>query len=248
MAEVVPTRRQRVRDATIDEITSVAGELVAREGAAGLSLRAVARTMGMAPSALYRYYPSRDALLTALIVEAYDSVGQAVEDAVAAAPRDRSCSAILAATHAFRSWAVRHPHEFGLIYGTPVPGYTAPAQIETPAMRTPTALLALLRKALDDEILRLPLTDDELPPSLTGPLQEVVEHKNHAFSRVAVAAAMQFWAMMLGLVSSALFGHLPEPLGTGDDAAFFDFVIRRNLLAIGVLPESLDRSVSPIPS
>jgi len=103
----------------------VARDLMARDGNSSLNLRAVAREMGITPSALYRYYPSRDAILTALIVEAYDQVGEAVEHAIGAAPADRTATRILAGVHAFRRWAVDHPHEFGLIYGTPVPGYRA---------------------------------------------------------------------------------------------------------------------------
>ena len=116
------SRRQRLRDATTEEIKQVARDLMAREGTSSLNLRAIARAMGITPSALYRYFPSRDAILTALITDAYDAVGDSVEDAIAAAPVDRTSTAILAGVHAFRRWALDHPQEFSLIYGGPVPG------------------------------------------------------------------------------------------------------------------------------
>jgi len=119
------TARARVRAELTAEIVAAASEELAEVGAASLSLRAVARRLGMAPSALYRYFPSRDSLLTALIVEAYESVGAAAEGAAAQAPggpMDRW----LAVCRAVRAWAGAHPHQWALIYGSPVPGYAAP--------------------------------------------------------------------------------------------------------------------------
>src|SRR4051794_35102540 len=128
MSSATVSRRQRQRDATVEEIKSVARDLMAREGTSSLNVRAVAREMGMTASALYRYFSNRDAILTALIRDAYDAVGEAVENALAQAPRDRSATAVLAGLHAFRRWALDHPQEYGLIYGTPVPGYEAPPE------------------------------------------------------------------------------------------------------------------------
>jgi AcrR family transcriptional regulator len=254
MTGAVPTTtwRQRARDATTEEITSVARELVARDGAAGLSLRAVARTLGMAPSALYRYFPSRDALLTALIIEAYDSVGQHVEDAIAAAPRDQTCTAILAGVHAFRSWALSHPHEYGLIYGPPVPGYIAPADTEAPAMRTPKALLVLLKQALANGVVRLPIGDEELPEPVREALGRIegpggIEGIEEGLSLAAKAAAHQFWGMLMGMVAGELFCHMPPQL-TASGGAFFDFTMRRALLAMGATPTAVAASASPRPA
>src|SRR5262249_13079310 len=177
------TRRQRVHDATSEEIKAVARGQMARDGNSSLNLRAVARELGMTPSALYRYFPSRDAILTALITDAYDSVGQAVEEAVAAAPEDDTCSAILVGVHTFRRWALDHPQEYGLIYGTPVPGYEAPPE-ETlqAAMRTSDVLLSLLRRGLDQGRISVPGADEDLPAGLRRPLREVAFHKGHELS------------------------------------------------------------------
>lgn len=132
--------RERARIEVTAAIKDEARRMLAAEGAAKLSLRAVARELGMVSSALYRYFPSRDELLTALIVDAYDSVGAAAERAEAAAraagapPRTRW----LAICEAFRAWALAHPHEYALIYGSPVPGYSAPSTPSAPRPAWPT--------------------------------------------------------------------------------------------------------------
>ena len=133
------------------------------EGPQQLSLRAVARDLGMASSALYRYFPSRDDLLTALIVDAYSDLAAAVDRAVVAAstaaappvPAGTAGAARVAAgraararwralSSAVRDWAREHPHEYALIYGTPVPGYHAPPETIALAGRVPLAFVGLL--------------------------------------------------------------------------------------------------------
>ena len=123
-AATPPDRRQRQRDATTAEIREVARRQLAVTGAAGLSLRAVAREMGLTAPALYRYYDDRDALLTALIVDGYTSLCEQLEAARDAAPD--AAGQIAGMSLAYRRWAVTHPHEFALVFGAPVPGYAAP--------------------------------------------------------------------------------------------------------------------------
>src|SRR5579859_6882260 len=115
------TARERARAELTREIKEEARRQLAEVGANGLSLRAVARELGMVSSALYRYYPSRDDLLTALIIDAYNALGDAAERAIAATAGP-SARQWLAACHAVRGWAVSRPHEYALIYGSPVPG------------------------------------------------------------------------------------------------------------------------------
>src|SRR6516164_9808827 len=129
------TARERVRAELIKEITEIARRQLATEGASGLSLRAVAREMGMVSSAIYRYFPSRDDLLTTLIIEGYNAVGAAVEKADAAWPAGDYHGRWLAGCQAVRDWALAHPHEYALVYGSPVPGYEAPDQTIEPASR-----------------------------------------------------------------------------------------------------------------
>src|SRR5579862_8541685 len=137
------TARERARAELTREIKEEARRQLASVGAYGLSLRAVARELGMVSSALYRYYPSRDDLLTALIIDAYNALGDATEQAIAAAG-GASLRRWLAACHAIRDWAVARPHEYALIYGSPVPGYRAPQATIAPAGRVPLAFVGLL--------------------------------------------------------------------------------------------------------
>ena len=131
-------RRARVRDELTREIKDAARRQLAEVGSAGLSLRAVARELGMVSSAVYRYFPSRDELLTALIVDAYDAVGAAVEQAEASV-RARRLRRTLAGRDARRcaSWAVANPQEYALIFGSPVPGYRAPTDDDRPGRSDP---------------------------------------------------------------------------------------------------------------
>ena len=136
--------RARVRAEMIDEIKTIARRHLETDGA-NLSLRAVARDMGMVSSAVYRYFASRDDLLTALILDAYNALGEAAEAADAAVTdRSQLRARWLATARGIRGWALRTPAEYALLFGTPVPGYAAPADTITAAARTPVVLIRIL--------------------------------------------------------------------------------------------------------
>jgi AcrR family transcriptional regulator len=118
------SRRERLRASTIEEIRSAALRRIAEHGATALSIRGVARDIGMSPAGLYRYYDGLDALLTDLITDAYTDLAVAVEDAVSIdGPADER---FVAGAMAYRRWALLYPNRFLLIFGTPIPGYVAP--------------------------------------------------------------------------------------------------------------------------
>jgi len=142
------TARERARAELTREIKEEARRQLAATGAHGLSLRAVAKELGMVSSALYRYYPSRDDLLTALIIDAYNALGEAAEGAIAGAgPAVPARERWLAACHAIRDWARSNLHQYALIYGSPVPGYRAPEATIGPAARVPLAFAGVLEDA-----------------------------------------------------------------------------------------------------
>ena len=137
--------RERARAATTAEILRLAREQLVTQGADGMSFRAIARELGMVSSAVYRYFPSRDDLLTALIIESYDHLGAAVEEADASVRRRGDFRARWrAAAHAVRDWAMTNPSEWTLLFGTPVPGYAAPADTVGPASRYTVVLVRIL--------------------------------------------------------------------------------------------------------
>src|SRR5688500_12015353 len=125
--------RDRVRTEVTAEITTAARRQLAEVGAAGLSLRALARQLTLVSSAVYRYFPSRADLLTRLIIDGYDDLGAAAEaaDDPSRAPGERW----LTVCRAVRHWAQQHPHEYALLYGSPVPGYRAPKDTVPAASR-----------------------------------------------------------------------------------------------------------------
>jgi AcrR family transcriptional regulator len=140
------TARARARQALTEEIKEAARRQIAAKGAAALSLRAVARELGMVSSALYRYFASRDELLTALIVDAYDAIGAVAEASTSTTGGFARRWQALAG--AIRSWALANPHDFALAYGSPVPGYRAPADTIAPAQRSAFAALSLVVDAV----------------------------------------------------------------------------------------------------
>jgi AcrR family transcriptional regulator len=212
MADAPRTARALARETLTREIRAAARARLATDGPAALSQRDVARDVGMVSSAVYRYFPSRDALLTALIVECYDELGAAVEDAEAAvADRDDVAGRWLAACRALRSWAVAHPAEFGLLYGTPVPGYAAPRDTVDPATRVVRALVAVVAHAHGAGAVPRP-APVEAPDAtaLVGPAREFVAARGIVADAPTelVARTLMAWTTLFGTVSFELFGHL----------------------------------------
>lgn len=214
------TARERVRAELTREIAEAARRQLAIEGAAGLSLRAVARELGMVSSAVYRYFPSRDDLLTALIIDGYNAVGEAVEKADAACARADYPARWLACCRAVRTWALAHPHEYALVYGSPVPGYRAPEQTIGPASRVAVVLGRVISEAYAGGALSVP-GDCPPPPGSFGTDAALLRESVLPGVPDEVAArALASWASLFGLVGFELFGQF-EGVVT-DRAAFFD--------------------------
>src|SRR5262249_52368725 len=193
--------RERVRAELIREITEVARRHLATEGAAGLSLRAVAREMGMVSSAIYRYFPSRDDLLTTLIIDGYNAIGAAVEKGEEACPRQDYAGRWLAACRALRDWALANPHEYALVYGSPVPGYRAPEGTVAPATRAATVLGKIVADAHRDGVLAKPAGLPPPPESFTGDAARLRESILPQVPDGVAAAALTSWAGVFGLVN-----------------------------------------------
>ena len=212
-----PTARERARAELTREITEEARRQLAETGANGLSLRAVARELGMVSSALYRYFPSRDDLLTALIIDAYNALGEVAESAIAVGARPRV--RWLAACHAIRGWALAHPHEYALIYGSPVPGYRAPQATIGPASRVPLAFMGVLRDAVASGAM--PAGGDGSDGAAAGPrLGGALADQAAAIAAALATApgapavppeigvhAVIAWTQLFGMISFELFGQ-----------------------------------------
>ncbi len=217
------TARARVRAELTAEIKDVARRHVAEQGSASLSLRAVARELGMVSSAIYRYFPSRDDLLTALIIDAYEAVAVVAETAEAETARRGVATRWLALARAIRGWAQANPHEYALIYGSPVPGYQAPPDTIAPSARVSLVFIRLVT----DGVARGEIhADDRVAVPRTV-------HADYADLRDLVAAevpdhvfgpALLVWTGLFGTISFELFGHLHNVIHDFD--AFFDAQMR----------------------
>lgn len=195
--------RARVRAEMSLEIKDVARRRLAVEGG-NLSLRAVARDMGIVVSALYRYFPSRDALITALIIDGYEALGTAAADAEAAVPRDDLRGRWLAVCNAVRTWALAHPAEYGLLYGNPVPGYAAPQ--ETVALAAKVVLL--LADILVDGADRLAPVQAAVPESARVDLRRLIDQQQRDLPEEWLDRVLIGWTHLFGLISFECFGRL----------------------------------------
>lgn len=189
-------------------ILESASRQLAEIGPAALSVRAVARDLGMASSAVYRYFASRDDLLTALLIRAYDDVGQAVEDGDAAvADRADLAGRFRAVARALRGWAREHPHEYALLYGSPVPGYAAPTDTVDSATRVPRTLLALVRDAQLADV-PLPVTVVSISAEEAAAVAPIQAFTDPPLDLDRTVRALQVWATLFGHLSLELFGHM----------------------------------------
>jgi AcrR family transcriptional regulator len=228
------TARERAHIEITREIKAIARRQLGEHGPAALSLRAVGRELGMvSASGLYRYFPSRDALLTALIVDAYGSIGDAAEHAHAKLRTKDVFLRWVGIGHAVRDWAVANPHEYALIYGTPVPGYAAPVDTVAPGTRVPLLVGQLFAEAAAEsdrlgELAAVPRRVhrallpvlDTLPPGVPDDL---------------LIRSLMAWTYLFGAVTFDVFGQR-DFLGKG--AAFFDHEIRRLGTMLGLAPPS----------
>ena len=217
------TARERVRAELTREITETARRHLATEGAAGLSLRAVAREMGMVSSAVYRYFPSRDDLLTALIIDGYNAIGAAVERADGACRRGDHHGRWLAACRGVRDWALAHPHEYSLVYGSPVPGYQAPEQTIGPASRVAAVLGKIISDAQASGVLDPPPLCPAPPGSFAPDAARLRQSVLHGVPDDVTARALATWASVFGLVSFELFGQFENVIT--DRGGYFDHAV-----------------------
>jgi AcrR family transcriptional regulator len=263
------TARERARTELTREIKEEARRQLTEVGPHGLSLRAVARELGMVSSALYRYFPSRDDLLTALIIDAYNAIGSAAEAAIAGAgvpeagvpeagvpeagtPEAGTPEAGTAPAHArwaaacraIRGWALAHPHEYALIYGSPVPGYRAPEATIGPASRVPLVFVSVLAEAAESGTLPESAHAAQAPPLPAGVLADQAAALSAALSAGLPATdartvpadmlvrAVLAWTQLFGMVSFELFGQFVGSFEPAD--ALFEHAVAQMATFVGL--------------
>jgi AcrR family transcriptional regulator len=228
-------RRERLRQATIEEIKNTARRQIAEDGAANLSMGAIARAMGMTPPALYRYFDSRDALVDTLIVEAYDSLGEAMEASGAALTQKDFYGRFLAIACTYRRWAVEHPEDYALMFGVAGSTESAVEQIARSMVRSLRVMAELLRSAYDAGSLVIPHEYVEPPPTVQEALIWMQSSlQDEEISLGILAASFTTWLRAHALVWQELHGPLPAFLFSSGE--LFEMEIRVLAKNLGLDP------------
>ncbi|MET9029025.1 TetR/AcrR family transcriptional regulator [Nocardia sp. NPDC004168] len=209
MAEIVRSRRERLRAQTLEDITTIAMRLLAEGGPDAISLRAIAREMGMTAGAIYGYFATRDDLISTLISDVYTALVDRLEAARDAVPAADPAGRIIAWAEAVRAWAIERPAEFRLIYGDPVPGYRPPPGGPAGAaeLRACTGLVGLAAAAWP----RAAATQSAGDCTWSDFDASLVDHVRSDFpdlSPDALALALRLWGRMHGPIALEVYGHL----------------------------------------
>ncbi|MET7278759.1 TetR/AcrR family transcriptional regulator [Kribbella sp. NPDC005582] len=223
------TARARARAELTGEIKAAARRQLETSGAESLSLRAISRELGMVSSALYRYFPSRDDLLTALIIDAYDALGEAAE-AAAKQEYPHPREAWIAVYAAVRDWARANPHEYALIYGSPITGYQAPQTTVQPATRVPMVLLRILQQANEEGWVQK--LDAPEPTGRLAEQVDIVAPLAPGVPRPLLLRMVIAWTQLFGMISFELFGQLVGSMDPADD--FFKETSRQMAAYVGI--------------
>lgn len=204
-----PTPRERARTQTIADIIRLGREHLAVHGAAALSLRAVARDLGVVSSAVYRYVENRDELLTLLLIDAYNELGDEVDAAVESVPDQDFAGQFRALGHAVRAWAIREPASYALLFGSPVPGYQAPGERTTvPGTRVIVRLVGIFDAAFRAGALAAEVTPAVvIPPALAEDLAAIRAEMNLAAPDASLARGVLAWTSVFGAISFEVFGQ-----------------------------------------
>lgn len=191
------TPRQRARLETEAQITRIGNRMLDDDGLEGVSLRAIARELGIVSSAIYRYVKNRDELLTILIRDAFTAIADEVDEALT---RDES---VLTVGVTMLAWSRRHPNRWALIYGTPIPDYQAPwDETVVPGTRIMVTLTNLLEKSSAGQI------SSELPPShALDPLREGLRELGLEPDDQVIVRSVTVWAALIGLINALRFGQ-----------------------------------------
>ncbi|GAA1780525.1 TetR/AcrR family transcriptional regulator [Pseudarthrobacter sulfonivorans] len=216
------TPRERARAQTIADIVRLGREHLATHGAAALSLRAVARDLGVVSSAIYRYVANRDELLTLLLVDAYNELGDEVGAAVGAEPEQDYAGRFRALGLALRTWALREPARYGLLFGSPVPGYQAPAgQTTTPGTRVIYSLVGILDAAYRaGELTPPPARAAVVPSALAADFDAIRAGLGLAVPDSLLANGTLVWTSLFGAVSFEVFGQYGADTFSARDELF----------------------------
>ncbi|MEM9776367.1 MAG: TetR/AcrR family transcriptional regulator [Chloroflexota bacterium] len=226
------SRRQQQREALLADIKQAAWDLVAEKGATGISIRAIAKQIGMTPPAIHYYYKTVDVLITELLIESFEAMlGSlvATRESTSAKPYPEQLFRYAAQ---YRTWALENPVQFQLIYGNPIPGYEQPTELTYPPARQSFALFAsLIQEALDARALQLPPSYQTVPSTMLPAFDQLQQEPDHQFDPAVLYVTAALWSRFHGLVMLELF-NLIQPV-VGNTIIFFNQEVRNTLIEFG---------------
>jgi len=204
-----------------EQIKETAWKQIAEFGAPALSLRAIARALKISAPAIYNYFPDRDALVTALIIDAYISFGDSQLEARDAIQERDLKGRMNAIGLAYRTWALTYPQRYQLIFGTPIPGYEAPMMEVLPsAARSLNALVSVveqLRVAGKLNARSFPKVKDEYKAEF-----EIWKSFGGNVDLLSLSVAMLIWSRVHGIVSLEIAGNLPPFGASGNELYLYE--------------------------
>jgi len=226
------TRKERQHAAIREEIKETARRLMEEHGTEGITTRLIAREMGLTAPALYHYYASRDHLITALIVDAFNALADTLQEVCEQASEERPDEQLRRALLAYRHWALAHPADFQLIYGNPIPGYEAPREVTVPAaVRGFRVLSPLVEKLLEKAPGSHSPEYSSIAPEVHAFLREQIVREGYHVSPQALYLTIVGWARIHGIIMLELFHHLQPTIGDVD--AFYRSEVEILLKHIG---------------
>jgi len=226
------TRRERLHKETIEEIKTTSWKQIGELGAAGLSLRGIAREMGMTAPGLYRYYNDRDALVTALLIDAFESFSMALETARDAFNADDHLGRFRAICKAYFHWGAENPQKYVLLFGTPIPGYQFNAKVGPSAQKSFLVLQGVIGEAHKAGKIAAEVAAIRLPASLQAQY-EALQKIGMPYTPLDTHLALSTWNTIHGLTSLFLYGYSREFLGEQVES-FVDSEIERMVQACGL--------------
>lgn len=212
----------QARQETTDSIKAIARQQMLENGTAGISLRGIAREMSMTAPAIYNYFSRLEDLITALLVDAFNGLGDAVDEGIAS--QNTHGAKLRAGAEAYRAWANAHKADFELIYGNPIPNYEAPREITVPlATRPLVSFYLVLMDAFQEGQLSIPEDYSTVPQNISD---YVAGYLHPQYPQTAAMPMSLFylmsilWTRIHGVVMLEIFGHLGPSIGDVD--SFFD--------------------------
>lgn len=228
------TRREERREATYAEIKAVARQQMTQFGTGNISLRGIATEMRMTAPAIYRYFENRDALITELLVDAFSALAESLENTYKSHAHAHPYHRLVAVLMTYRAWSVQNPTDFQLIYGNPIPDYTAPRERTVPAViRSFVVIVGSIQEVMQTPQYTPRAPYDHIPDSVRGHIQRMIEEDGYPVAPLALYLGVLGWTQLHGIISLELYHHLQAVVG--DVEQFYQTQMINMLASFGTI-------------